>query len=169
MKGVNFLGVKCGAKSANVGRVDLRLWRVLTVGFTALLLSTLFGTAGIVDALPISSSPVLREVSASRVVVAIGTMTVEIVELPDRVLVAYTQAGVTHYLSVVDDSAGYRYSIDGGSWRKAPLEPEGTADPRWTDSLSADPFQDPDFHFNVRYWWDGVRFMRGYPAAYPHP
>ncbi|MFQ5908689.1 MAG: hypothetical protein ACE5JE_07690, partial [Thermoplasmata archaeon] len=164
MKGVNFSGVRSGVKSANVGRVDLRLWRVLAVGFTALLLSTLFGATGIVDAFPTASSAVPREVGASRVVLTIGTMTVDIVERPNGVIVSYTQAGTTHHLSVVDNAAGYRYSIDGGSWKRAPLEPESTAPSRSVEYSTADPLQDPDSHFRVRYWWDGVRFMRGYPA-----
>ncbi len=136
---------------------------------TALFLMSLFGGSGIALAFPTDPIPSTREAGGSGVVFTVGTMTVEMVEQVGGFLFTYRQNGFANRVAVVDDTAGYRFSIDGGPWRHVQLDVGRTPLNLEGSRSSIDTLQDPDFHFNTRYWWDGVRLIRGYPAVYPHP
>ncbi len=169
MKGVNFSEWECGAEIANRRRVRHRPRTTTSRVITALFLTSLFASSGMALALPSDLTFSMPEISQSRVLFTFGTMTVEIVELASGLLATYTQDGVAHRVAIIDDSEGYRFSIDGGSWRSFSSDLLETPNTPLHAYSAPSSMQDPDFHFNARYWWDGVRFIRGYPAAYPHP
>ncbi|MFQ6012685.1 MAG: hypothetical protein ACE5LS_03465, partial [Thermoplasmata archaeon] len=167
MKGVTFSGLRQGAKCANETRSGRGSWRIAPVVIAVLLLSPMLWVSGSVSALPNIPSVSVREVAGPRLEITIGTMTVEMIEHAGGYLFTYRQAGAVYRVAVVESPDGVRYSIDGGAWRGVPLEFERT--PSVVEKSFAGSIQGPDFHRDTRYWWDGVRFMRGYPTVYPHP
>ncbi len=141
--------------------------RVATGVIVTLFLGSLLSASGVGTARPVEPTPLLLNSGDSRVQVTFGAMTIEIVRQPNGYDFVYFQSGSEYRFSIIDDSEGTRYSINGGLWRGAPLEPKESYP--MMEASSYNPDKDPDFHFRLNYWWDGVRFIRGYPAVYPHP
>ncbi len=133
-----------------------------------LFLGSLLAASGVVVARPGEPSLPLPVSGDSRVEVKIGTLTLDIVSQHDGYEFTYRTAEAEHRYSIIDDHDGVRYSIDGGPWKSVALGPRQSSS-QIAEALPSDQNQNPDFHFRAQYWWDGVRFIRGYPAVYPHP
>ena len=172
MKGVRFPGRGQGKKSANESRHGIHIWRVAASLVVALLLSPLLMTSGVGLASPEASGLSFREDRESAVEITIGTMKVTMFSNANAHHFTFKQNGAEFSVVVVDDSEGVRYSFNGRSWQEVRLE---SLLGRQSSVLSlidqqSSPMQDPDFHRGgTKYWWDGVRFMKGFPTVYPHP
>lgn len=133
-----------------------------------LFLSSFLAVSGMVTASQGDNSSAVRMVDQSQVEMTFGTITLGITEVSGGYEFSYRQASMVTRLSVMDSSDVVKVSINGGEWEdvRTLLEQTSFSSIEPTASVSGEESFSP---LSYRTWWDGVRFVKGYPAVYPHP
>lgn len=169
MKGVNLTERK-GAKFENEAGTRTQGWRLATGFLVVLFLGAILWASGAASLLPDDQEDSFGEPAGSRVELTIGTVTLEIIKTGPSYQLIYVQDGKVYRTAVLEDPDGVRYSLEGGPWSEVRLDLlEGASTSHAKEGVSSGLPVNPDFHGPTKYWWDGIRFIKNYPAAYPHP